>query len=554
MPITRLIALAPNYIAVILASVWIGAAAGAAEELPSSDIEERTPAVSETDEAVQAIVEALEQQEEELDRALAHPAEEREPIHLDLAAAVQRALADNPRTAIAESEVDAARARVRQARSAMLPDVSLQSAYTYLDYDYTDVDLGGQLPILGAVTRTLGSSAFSELVPDKDTRTDRLQARQVLFAGGSIRAAATASRFLAKSKEWRRDAELQDLAFEVREAYYKALLTDSLIRVAEESVHTFERNLHDAEALSGQGMVSRFELLRAETELSARQADATAARNARRLAQSNLRRLLNIPQGTPLVLEEDFGGSPTLQPIEGAVAEARDQRPELRALRAAHQAGEADVRRTRGEFLPQVGASMEYTNVDGGAAITPEGWGFSVGAEWDLYTGGQRRAGTQEARAEVRGLMHEIREVEQLVELEVTNAYIELRDAMEAVRSARDTVEWAREGLRMAEIRFQEGVGTQSELLEAELALTDAETRLAEALHDFSVASAALDKALGRPVEDLAAPDSSPNTAGQESSASVDSVEQGPSRQTPPSPASAGKADEYAGAILRPID
>ncbi len=539
---------APLRVLVLLGALALISASGkAAAEAPAPQLGEREPAVSEQDEAVRAIVEALEQQEEALDRALAHPAEEQEPLHLDVATAVQRALADNPRTAIAESEVDAAWARVGQARSAMLPNVSIESAYTYIDYDYTDLDLGGQLPVLGAVTRRLGSGAFSGLVPDKDTRTDRLQARQVLFAGGSIRAAAKASRFLAESGEWRRDAELQDLAFEVREAYYKTLLADSLIRVAEESVRTFERNLHDARALFEQGMVSRFEVLRAETELSARQADATAARNARRLAQSNLRRLLNVPQGTPLLLEEDFGGSPTQQPIEEAVAEAIDRRPELKALRAAQQAGEADVRRTQGQFLPQVGASVEYTNIEGGAALMPQGWGFTVGAEWDLYTGGQRRAGTREARATVRGLTHEIREVEQLVELDVTNAYIELRDAMEAVRSARDTVEWAREGLRMAEIRFQEGVGTQSELLEAELALTDSETRLAEALHDFSVASAALDRALGRPAEDLAARQPRSNPPGRESFAPKNSGEREPARQT-------ASGNEYAGAILRPID
>ncbi len=551
MPITRLMCLAPNYIAVFLASVWIGAAAGDAGDVAVTEPGQRAPAVSETDEAVQAIVKALEEQEEELERALTHPAEERDPIHLDAATAVERALADNPRTAIAESEVDAARARVRQARSAMLPDVSLESAYTYIDYDYTDVDIGGQLPILGAVTRRLGRGAFSGLVPDKDTRTDRFQARQVLFAGGSLRAAASASRFLAESGEWERDAELQDLAFEVREAYYKALLADSLIRVAEESVRTFERNLHDARALFEQGMVSRFEVLRAETELSARRADATAARNARRLAQSNLRRLLNIPQGTPLVLEADFGGSPTRQPIEEAVAEAIERRPELKALRSAQRAGQADVRRTRGQFLPRVGASVEYTNIEGGAALSPQGWGFNVGAEWDLYTGGQRRAGTREARAQVRGLTHEIREVEHLVELDVTNAYIEMRDAMETVRSARDTVEWAREGLRMAEIRFQEGVGTQSELLEAELALTDAETRLAEALHDFSVASASLDKALGRPVDELAAGNSNTNTPPPESFAPENSGQPEPAPQASVTSAS---ADEYTGPILNPVD
>ena len=92
---------------------------------------------------------------------------------------------------------------------------------------------------------------------------------------------------------------------------------------------------------------------------------------------------------------------------------------------------------------------------------------------------------------------HVIEDLRQLVELDVRRAWIELQDALAKIQSERGNVALAQEGLRLAVVRFQEEVGTQAETLDAELALTNAETSLAVALHDYAVAHAALEKAAG---------------------------------------------------------
>ncbi len=466
-----------------------------------------SPAVSETAEdsrlrqetvmgetAVQELIEAIDGALAEWDAIEFEPDPDAEPFRLDMPAAVNLALERNPLVQQADAELDAAEARSGVARSAMLPEVSVGSAYTYLDYDAPEL-IGGRFPALGVLNRLFQAD---RLMPDKDTRTDQAQLRQVLYAGGSIRAGLDAARSLADAQALEREASIQQLVYNVQEAYYDALLTDALLRVARESVRTFERNLRDAREMFDAGMVSRFEVLRAETELSARKTDATAAENGRRLAMANLRRLLNLPHDTPLVLDGHFDGEPIRDSINEALAEALATRPELKALRKGIEAAEAGERAARGEFLPRVAAAVEYTNIEGAAALTPDGWSFNVGAEWTLFGGGRRWYQLREARADTRAARHQLDELERLIELDVNNAYIQTREAMAKVRSERDTVELAREGLRMAELRFQEGAGTQSEVLEAELALTSAETQLAEALRDFAVASAAMDRALGR--------------------------------------------------------
>jgi outer membrane protein TolC len=80
----------------------------------------------------------------------------------------------------------------------------------------------------------------------------------------------------------------------------------------------------------------------------------------------------------------------------------------------------------------------------------------------------------------------------------VKAAQIQIQDAMARVSSERGTRELAKEGLRLAELRFQEGAGTQTETLDAELALTSADTALVQALRDYAVANSSLERAIGK--------------------------------------------------------
>jgi len=98
----------------------------------------------------------------------------------------------------------------------------------------------------------------------------------------------------------------------------------------------------------------------------------------------------------------------------------------------------------------------------------------------------------------LRSLEYQREDVARLVELDVRQAALRVQESIAKIRAEKGTVALAEEGLRMAQLRFQEGVGTQVETLDAALALTGARTQLVRALRDYAVAVAALDKALGR--------------------------------------------------------
>ncbi|MCX5768997.1 MAG: TolC family protein [Candidatus Hydrogenedentes bacterium] len=407
-------------------------------------------------------------------------------IELTLPQAVQTALRQNPQVLITQSDVDVARAQAGQARAQLYPQVSVQDSYVYVE--------GAESPFggLGFLSGILGMET------SKTFRRDQLSIKQTLYSGGQIASAVRASRFLAESQEWQRQAKLNDLEYQTKQAYYDALLAHAMIRVAQESVVTFERHLADTQQMFDVGLVSQFEVLRARTEVSARQSNWVAAKNAERLALVNLRRILAVPQDQPLRLTSSIEIVPLKESLEDLLAEAEQARPELLALNKGINAAGQNVRAAKGRYLPQAAASAEYQNVDKGGMTQPDGWTLALGGQWEVFSGGRRKHQVGEARARETGLINQRDDLTRLIELDVRQAYIQMQDALAKVMEERATVVFAREGLRLAQLRFQEGVGTQVEILDAELALSGAESSLIRAMRDYAVAHASLEKATGR--------------------------------------------------------
>ncbi len=479
----------------------------------------------------EAVVETMDAINESLAKQNAADEAKGDPIVLNARKAVELALAQNAQVLVAEDDVEAARARIGQAKSRLYPQINVSTTQTHTEFNQTESPLsealyggglgggglggglggigggsGGssQIPgsriarfVLGRIVTEL-SDVDSLLEQPEDFRTDKMTLNQVIYAGGQIKAAMRASKYLAESEEFKQQATLSQVEYQAKEAYYIAAASIALVRVAEASVETFERQLSDAKEMFEVGMISNFEVLRAETELGSRKSDLVKARNGQRLAFANLCRAIGVSQDTPLELETKLDYLPFVQDLDALVSYANEHRPEILALKKAIDAGGEDVKRVRGQYKPVVGGNIQWQNVDNGGFTQPDGWTFSVSAQWDVSTGGRRKHETIESKARLSSLEHQLQDLHAIVELDVKAAQIQIQDAMARVASERGTRSLATEGLRLAELRFQEGAGTQSEVLDAELALTSANTALVQALREFAVANSSLERAIGK--------------------------------------------------------
>jgi outer membrane protein TolC len=410
-----------------------------------------------------------------------------EPLALTLDQCVALALQNNARILEADTEVALREAQTGQAKARRRPQIQGQYSYNYID----NLDQGIGSPLIQGL---IGAEGYA---PEKATTTTGLSINQLIYAGGQVQAAVKASQYLASSEAWRRDAVRAEIAFQAREAYHTALLASSLVTVAEEALEAFERHVSDTEILQREGASTAYEVLRAKTEAGARRSDLEAARAGAKLADINMRRILALPENQPLTYDAALPWTPVGEKVEALVAAARAQRPEVLALQEAVAASDHQERGVKGKYLPQAAATVRWQSVDNGGQVMTDGWSVNVGAQWDLYLGGQRKHELGEVRARAEGLRIQLADMERLVAADVEQACVRLDETTASMRTGKETVVLAAESVRLANLRFKEGVGTQTEIIDTELTLTQAKTGLVQAIRDYFVAYAALQRAAG---------------------------------------------------------
>jgi outer membrane protein TolC len=192
------------------------------------------------------------------------------------------------------------------------------------------------------------------------------------------------------------------------------------------------------------------------------------------------------------------------------VAEAMKNRPEYRQVKAQADAADAFVRQTFRDFFPNLVGSGTYgvaavTGFPASGARSTNGftdsgneWQVGLSLNWSIFDGGGKIARYKEAKANLEASQARVRDTELQVWQSVEQSYLNLGEAEERIGAARKAVESAEENYQLARGRFDAGVANIIELTDAQLALTQAQSTEAQALSDYRVAIANLERSLGR--------------------------------------------------------
>ena len=180
---------------------------------------------------------------------------------------------------------------------------------------------------------------------------------------------------------------------------------------------------------------------------------------------------------------------------DSLVAEALRRRPEYRQVKSQFDAADATARQTFRNFFPDIVASGTY-----GATRSEftEIYSYGVQLNWSIFDGGNKVARYKEAKALLDAARAHVRDTELTIWQQVEQAYVNLISAEEQIGAAEKAVESAEENFRLSQGRFDAGVGTIIELTDAQLALTQAQSTEAQALTDYRIAIAQLERFLGR--------------------------------------------------------
>ena len=371
-------------------------------------------------------------------------------------------------------------------------------------YDYAaarfrvDEAIAPLLPQLSAIwTASRDRLASFSARPATVTQNNaRLALSQILFDFGKTVAATEVSKRLADVAKENLDLQRDLIVLAVKQAYFNLLFGQRLVKVNEEALKRADLNLRSARGFYDVGTRPKSAVVRAEVDVANAKLTLIQAHNAEQLARVALNTSMGIPVETPTQILDILGEHQPYQ-IDHAqlLAEALRHRPEYKQAKLQVDAAEATVRLQFRNFFPDItgNAFVSRTTTD-----FREIWELGVALNWSIFDGGNKIARYREALASLQSAQAQVRSEELTIAQDVEQAYLNVGATDEQIQAVRAAVASGEENFRLAKGRFDAGLGTVLDLTDAQLALTQAQSTEAQALTNFRIAVATLERALGR--------------------------------------------------------
>jgi outer membrane protein len=327
------------------------------------------------------------------------------------------------------------------------------------------------------------------------TTTATVTAQQLLWDFGKTLAATDAARAGAKSSAENIEIQKQETVRFVKEAYYSLALSIRLVQVRQAQLDRALVNLRSAKGFFDVGTQPKSAVIRAEVDVANGQLEIIKAVNDVNIFRLTINQLMGIPINTPTVIQDNLTyGHVDFEP-KNLLNEAFARRPEYRQTKAQYEQADFTVKQQFRNFFPNVVAQGTY-----GAARADMNETYSYGLQlnWTIFDGGGKIALYKQAQAQRDAAQARVRDTELTIWQQVERAYVTVRQAEEAIGAAQKAVEFANENFRLSQGRFDAGVANIIELTDAQLALTTAESNVAQALATYRISIAQLERFLGR--------------------------------------------------------
>lgn len=413
---------------------------------------------------------------------------------LTIEAAVELALATVPDITARLQDYAAARYRVLEALSPLLPQLSA-SAGANKNLNTTIVKSQIRQPAFGPPTpqATISTKQWQSF---SDTQQAQVSLSQLLFDFGKTAAATDAARRLADVANQSVELQRQLVVLSAREAYTNLLLAQRLIKVNQESLQRADLGFRVATRLSEGGLRPRSDVARAEIDVANGQVGLIQVRGTEGLALAALNTALGIDVRAATRIVDNLDDTPKVTLDRNALlAEALRDRPEYKQAKFQADANEALYRQAFRNFFPSIVGTGSY---GGTQAQLNDNWIVGMSMSWTIFDGGNLVASMKEANANFQASRARIKSTELQIAQDVQQAVVSVEETQARIVAARRAVRAGEANYRFANGRFRAGLATILDLTDAQSSLTQAQATEVQALSDFKVALYQLDRAVGR--------------------------------------------------------
>lgn len=447
-------------------------------------------------------------------------------LKLDLEETIQRALLTNPSVKIAEYNRKAAKADYSAAKSARGISISLShdsSRGGYADYARRSINGGTDI-----WTKGIGNS-----------HSNSITASLPIFTGGELQGQIGQAKANYRSMLSAEEQAYNEMKETATTGYFNMLNATNMKALRQESVDRLQAHLDNVIAQYNVGIVARADVLRSEVELANAQQNYITASNQYDVAEATLNNIIGTPLGTTLLLKDRLQYEPYENDMAYCLAYSEQHRPELKQAEYAIDSAEAALVVARSGHMPKVYANAS-NNWGGNGSDWPgdddENWSVGVTASMNVFDSGVTWSRIHAAQENLAKAKESQRQIKDNVELEVRTDYLNLREAEKRITTTQVAVASAEEDYHIAVVRYQAGVGTNIDVMDAQEALTQAKTNYYQALYNYNTSKAALNTSMGvgvpvpeprtfpEPVEDTAAQAADAQSAGTDAAAQTENA------------------------------
>ncbi len=406
---------------------------------------------------------------------------------LTMTEAIESALANNLAVQSAAERAQGAAERSRQAKGYRLPQLDLSEIYSYTNNPAE----------VFAFQLNQERFSFEDFVttdpntPDPlSTFITRLELMLPIYTGGQLGTRVDQADHMATAEELRWQHAQQQVAFDTVTAFTNLAKAREQVGLLTTARATTARHVELASSYAGQGLILQAEVLKAQVFLAEMDELFVQAANGARLAEAALNFTMGTDQNIPRELAPLEPPPATPGELDDWRMAAVERRRDLEAARRELEAGRLEEKTAKPWYLPEVAASARYDLYDDTVFGSHGGSGSVMAfARLDLYSGGRESAGREAARHDAAAWGYDIRRFEEGVKLEVQQAWHDLRTAEARLATAANSLQAAREALRVREHRFTQGLDKMIDLLDAETTAREAELRELVARYDVSLSS-----------------------------------------------------------------
>ncbi len=397
-------------------------------------------------------------------------------VPISLAQALELAKRNNRDLQVAILELERSRSVLRESQAALFPTLGINSSLT-----------------------NSGNGLTSNPSPASTSFSGSADLNYNLYTSGNRKANIQAAEEQLRIDELDVENTSLEIELNVTTEYYDLLQADEQVRINRSAVDNAQASLRDTQAREQAGVGTRFDVLQAQVNLANAQQQLTDSLSEQQISRRRLATRLSLAQSVNITAADPVQLAGLWQPtLEETIVRAFQNRPELQQQLAQRNIGEQRRRQALSQLGPQISLAGNYNlldRYDDGVSIT-DGYSVGLAGNLRLFDGGAARANAAQSRANIAIAESQFGSQRDLIRFDVEQYYSQLQSNLNNVQTSSVALNQAREALNLARLRFQAGVGTQTEVIDAENDLTRAEGNRVTAILDYNRALANLQRSV----------------------------------------------------------